>query len=103
MTSTIVTPQRVWTCSRCKASDVTREARPHTRFHACPAMHGLTMPMVEEGTTVQVTIVEREDYIGDETVTTVGGRPIMSIVTERTDGSNDVAVFAAAAHANVKE
>jgi hypothetical protein len=57
--------------------------------------------MVEAGDRVKVTVNEREDYIGDETVTSVGGRPIMSVVTERQDGSNDVVVFAPAAHGKV--
>jgi hypothetical protein len=59
--------------------------------------------MVEAGTRVQVTINEREDYVGDETVTSVGGRPIMSIVTTRADGSNDVAVYAPTASARRTE
>ncbi len=95
--TTLLMAEQLWECPRCKATDVTREAKPHTRFHACPALSGLTMPMVEASARVKVTIVEREDYIGDETVTTVGGRPIMSVVTQREDGSNDVVVYAPAA------
>lgn len=92
---------RLWVCDRCKLQDVTHEARPHTRFHSCPALGGLTMPMTEAGDRVKVTVKEREDYIGDEIVTSVAGRPIMSVVTERGDGSNDVVVFAPAAHGKV--
>ncbi len=86
----------LWECPRCKVTDVTRGPKLN-RFHSCPALSGLTMPMVEANTRVKVTIVEREDYVGDETVTTVGGRPIMSVVTQREDGSNDVVVYAPAA------
>jgi hypothetical protein len=42
-----------------------------------------------------VKAVEREDYVGDEIVTTDGDNtPIMAVETTRDDGSNDVAVFA---------
>jgi hypothetical protein len=41
-----------------------------------------------------VKAVEREDYVGDEIVTTDGDNtPIMAVETIRDDG-NDVAVFA---------
>ena len=89
----------LWVCPNCKAQDVTHEARPHTRFHACAALHGLAAPMVKAGDRVKISIREREDYVGNEIVTTVAGRPIMSVVTERSDGSNDVVVYAPAATA----
>jgi hypothetical protein len=99
----LLTAQRLWVCPNCPAQDVTTEARPHTRYHACPGLHGLTAPMVEAGSRVRVTAVEREDYVGDETVTSVGGRPIMAVKTERQDGSNDVMVFAPLASGKVSE
>jgi hypothetical protein len=38
---------------------------------------------------------EREDYVGREQVQTdANGRPVMSITTERPDGSNDAVVLA---------
>lgn len=50
--------------------------------------------MTPAGERVNVTVVEREDYIGDEQVTRDGnGRPIMAVNVERADG-NDVSVFA---------
>ena len=58
----------------------------------------MDMVMVPEGTKAKVYTREREDYIGKETVfTDPAGRPVMSIVVERPDGSNDAAVFAPAA------
>jgi len=99
--TTILQAERLWVCPNCKVQDVTREARPHTRFHACAGLRGLTAPLVEAGDRVKVTVREREDYIGDEIVTSVEGRPIMSVLTEREDGSNDVVVFAPAAHGKV--
>ena len=97
MTVTI-TPTRRWVCPNCPAESVTTEDRPHTRFHECPGLLGLTAPMVEAGVKVRVTAKEREDYIGTEKA----GR-VMSVVTERADGSNDVAVFAPTATLKAEE
>jgi hypothetical protein len=101
--TTLLMAEQLWECPRCKLTDVTHGAKPLNRFHNCPAMSGLTAPMVEATSRVKVTIVEREDYVGNETVTTVGGRPIMSVVTERPDGSNDVVVYAPTATAKAEE
>lgn len=52
-------------------------------------------PMVPAGQSCRVRAVEREDYEGGEDVQRDGrGRPIMSVITERPDGSTDVAVMA---------
>lgn len=83
-----------WYCPNCHLTDVTTEARPHTRFHSCPGLHGLTAPMLPSGTKAKVTAHEREDYIGNEIVQTDNrGRPVMSVVTTRDDGT-DAIVFA---------
>jgi len=87
---------RYWECPNCKQTAVTREARPHSQFHHCPGLGGLYAPMVPAGTRAKVTAVEREDYIGAEHV----GRT-MAVKTERSDGSNDLAVFAPTAVARV--
>lgn len=90
----ILTPEQRWECPNCTATDLTHEIQPHTRYHACRGLKGLTAPMVPEGTRCKVEAVEREDYIGAEEVTYDGeGRPIMRVETTRDDG-NDVAVFA---------
>lgn len=94
----LAAPERRWECPNCPAEDVTREAQPHSRFHNCPGLAGLSAPMVPAGTKAKVEAVEREDYIGAEDVQYDGnGRPIMSVVTTRDDG-NDVAVYAPTAH-----
>lgn len=50
--------------------------------------------MVEVGVRAKVEAVVREDYVGSEKVTLDdSGRPIMSVVTTRDDGS-DCAVLA---------
>jgi hypothetical protein len=92
-----------WHCVACGKTDETREPKPHTRFHPCPKMHGLTTPMLPKGTSAKVEIREREDYVGTERVTTDDrGRAVQSIVTTR-DNGQDVAVFAPSATAFVEE
>lgn len=83
-----------WECPNCDLTDVTRTAQPHTRFHACRGLRGLTAPMVPAGTRCKVEAVERGDYVRREHVQTDGeGRPVMSIQTTRDDGI-DTAVLA---------
>lgn len=90
----LIEGQTLWVCPNCDVQSVTTEARPHTRFHTCLGLRGLTAPLVKVGTRVKVTAVEREDYVGGESVQTdAGGRPVMAVVTERDDGM-DTAVFA---------
>lgn len=97
----LAVPERPWSCPNCTFTDVTREAQPHSRFHACAGLAGLTAPMVPAGSSCKVEAVEREDYVGAEDVQYDGnGRPIMAVVTTRDDG-NDVAVYAPTAHARL--
>jgi hypothetical protein len=90
----ILKPIRRWYCPNCKLTSITHEALPHSRFHPCAGLNGLLAPMLQEGMRAQVRAVEREDYIGDSNA----GR-VMSVVTERPDGSNDTAIFAPTAQA----
>lgn len=95
----LTVPESRWECPNCDTTDVTRQPGPHSRFHACRGLRGLTAPMVPAGTKAKVTAYEREDYIGGDMVQTDGeGRPIMSIVTERDEGQ-DVTVLAPCATA----
>lgn len=83
-----------WYCPNCEFKDVTHESRPHTRYHACRGLRGISAPMIQEGVKAKVEVREREDYVGNEDVQRDGeGRPIMSIVTTRDDGQ-DTAVLA---------
>lgn len=83
-----------WYCPACGQTDQTREAKPHTRFHVCPKMHGMTTPFVQKGIAAKLEARERDDYVGAEIVQTDDrGRPIMSIVTTRDNGT-DTVVFA---------
>lgn len=94
--------ERRWECPNCDHTDVTYEARPHTRFHNCPGLAGLSAPMVPAGTRCKVEAVERGDYVRGELVQTDGnGRPVMSVVTTRDDGT-DAAVYAPTAQLNLR-
>jgi hypothetical protein len=84
-----------WYCPNCKATGVTNERRPHQRFHPCAGLRGILAPLVEASARVQVTAVEREDYVGSERAQTdENGRPVMAVKTEYADGHSDVAVLA---------
>jgi len=91
-----------WVCPNCDHTDVTHESGPHTRFHPCRGLAGLSAPMVRDGVRCKVEAVERGDYVRGELVQTDGnGRPVMSVVTTRDDG-NDVAVYAPTAQLNLR-
>jgi len=62
-------------------------------YHNCPGKGMLTIPMIQEGAKVKVTVNEREDYISGEHVQMADGRPIMSVTVEREDGI-DCSVYA---------
>ena len=90
----VLQPEQHWECPNCELKQVTHESSPHTRFHACRGLKGLTAPMVPEGTSCKVEAVEREDYVGGATVTVdAEGVPTMGVETTREDG-NDVIAFA---------
>lgn len=100
MTGTMLPPPiRRWECPNCDATDATRDVKPHTRFHRCAGLAGLTTPMVPAGTRAKVERVERGDWVGAEQVPTdADGRPVMAVVTTRDDGQ-DCTVYAATATA----
>jgi len=97
-------PEQRWECPNCTTTHVTRGAKPtETPFHPCRGLVGLNAPLVPAGSRAAVTAIEREDYVGGEMVQTDGeGRPVMAIHTERWDGSNDLAVLAPCATADLK-
>ena len=99
-----LTPITDWYCPQCGKTDQTNEARPHSRFHICPKLRYLSTPLVRAGTKARVVLHEREDYVNGESVQLdpERGRPVMSLVTERADGSNDVRVFAPTASSTAK-
>jgi hypothetical protein len=69
-------------------------------MHRCVSTKGLLTPLIREGTTAKIEVVERQDYVGkDKAQTDADGRPIMSVVTTRDEGQ-DCVVFPAAATAS---
>jgi len=97
MKGIMLQPEQRWECPNCTLQEVTHEAKPHTRFHSCRGLKGLSAPMVPAGTKAKVEAVEREDYIGNEAVQLDGeGRPVMSVITTRNEGQ-DCAVYAPSA------
>lgn len=95
----ILEPVTRWECPNCNLRQVTREVAPHTRFHTCPGLGGMSAPMVREGERVKVVARMRDDYVAGELVQTDDeGRPVMAVVTTREDGE-DCAVFAPVATA----
>lgn len=106
----ILDATRIWECPACGFRDRTVEAQPHTRFHACRALGGMSAPMVDvtdkalNPQAQRYVLVEREDYVGAEAVQTDAyGRPWMSLVTEHADGSTDCTVYAPTATGTHKE
>ena len=105
----ILQPEFHWECPACGRQYVTHEMRPHTPLHPCGKHAGLATPYAPvqgkaEGLkkhSVRIVINEREDWIGAEDVQYHQGRPIMNMVTERADGSNDIRVYAPTAHGYV--
>jgi hypothetical protein len=91
-------PDQDWECPNCPATD--RTTGQTNRWHQCAGLAGILAPLVPAGSGARVFAVEREDYVGDEIVQVDGnGRPVMAVVTERPDGSNDVVVNAPTARA----
>lgn len=100
MTVPVLVPEHRWECPNCDLTEVTREARPHSRMHACRGLRGLTAPMVPAGTRAKVEAVERGDYVGRDLVQTdADGRPVMAVLTTRDDGQ-DCSVLAPTARAD---
>lgn len=104
MTAAVLDVWQDWECPNCHATERTRPLPPNaSRMHTCPKLHGLTAPLVRAGTDCKVVAVERGDYLRDEEQRRGDdGKPYMAVVTERADGSNDAAAFAAVATFGVR-
>ena len=83
----------IWYCPRCDAAAQTVDTK--VPWHNCPGLAGLSIALVQQGVDAKVEAVERQDYVAGEDVRyDDNGRPAMAVVTTRSDGSNDVAVYA---------
>jgi hypothetical protein len=89
-----------WECPNCDQTAVTRDPRPHSRFHECPGIGLLSVPMVPAGTRCKVVAHDRDDYVGRDLVQTIPetGRPVMAVTVTRDDGE-DRSVYAPCATA----
>ena len=102
MDTPIVRQVTRWYCPACRATDVTTEQGFHVRYHTCPKMGMLSVPMVQEGVRAKVERNEREDYIGGEVVRLdANRRPTMNVTITRDEGT-DVAVYAPTAVLNMR-
>lgn len=92
-------------CPNCHLAERVRPLPPNSqRFHQCPALHGLTAPMILKGTDCKVVAREREDYLrGERQETGDDGKPYMAVETIHADGHNDVAVFPGVAVTGVRQ
>jgi len=87
---------RDWYCPECGKTDQTKDDGTGTRYHTCPKMRMLSVPMVLAGVKARLVLKEPEGYVSGKIQQRdpERGRPIMSLITERADGSNDTIVYA---------
>lgn len=99
MTAAILNPPEFrWSCPNCDKELVTH--RPEMPIHRCKGLGGLSAPFVTAGTKAKTEAVERGDWInGDLVQTDAWGRPVMSVVTTRDEGT-DCVVLAPTASAS---
>lgn len=103
MTVPILSATYVWTCPNGCGQEYRTDRVLPNRFHTCPKLRFMQAPLVPEGTRARVFLREREDYVGRELVQLdpEKRRPVMSIITERADGSNDTIVLAPTARGSL--
>lgn len=104
MTAVLLTPVTEWECPNCDFTDVTFNPAPHSRFHSCRGLYGLSVAMVPAGTKCKIVAIERGDYIGGEDVQYAPetGRPVALAVTVRDEGQ-DCMVYAPCARGSFRE
>ena len=108
MVAVLLAPAAEHTCQFCsyrEEAPPVRVAPGETaqRFHPCPAMGGLKVPLKPAGVRCEVRPLDRGDYIGAEWVQRGrDGQTPMGFTTERDDG-NDCAVLVPCAVLNIRE
>lgn len=103
MTVAVLSAVQHWVCANGCGQTFDSPTPVTNRFHTCPRLRYLQAPLVLEGTKARVFLREREDYVGGELVQLdpEKRRPVMSIITERADGSNDTIVLAPTARGSL--
>ena len=83
---------RHWHCPQCKKTDVTNDDGTGSRFHVCPKMRFLSVPMVLAGVSAKLVLNERQDYVGKEHVQLdpERRRPMMNLQTVRDTGIDTI-------------
>lgn len=96
-------PYEDWHCPNCPLTERTAPLPPgSSRYHSCPGLHGLTAPLVREGTRCSVVAEERQDYLnGDVQATGDDGRAYMAVRTVY-DDHDDLLVNAGLARAEMR-
>lgn len=68
--------------------------------HPCPKFNGFSVPLVEvfgdalKKLSTRHVVKHRDDYVGaEEAQIGPDGKPIMALITERADGSNDTRIY----------
>lgn len=85
---------REWRCPGCSFVLTVDKPASVTPYHPCPMAGGLKVPMVAAGVRAKLTVVERGDWVGGDTVTLDdSGRAVQAVLTERDDGM-DCTVYA---------
>lgn len=81
-----------WWCPQCDSAARTYDSR--LPMHPCRGLGGLMTPLIPATSKGESRKVEREDYVGSESVQLdTDGRPVMSVVTTRDDGE-DCTIYA---------
>lgn len=81
-----------WYCPHCESWAKTVDSK--IPMHKCNGLRGWLTPLIPKDTKGESRLIEREDYMGKETVQTDSEqRPVMAVVTERDQGQ-DCTIFA---------
>lgn len=81
-----------WWCPQCDSAARTYDSR--LPMHPCHGLGGLMTPLIPVTSKGESRKVEREDYVGRQSVQLdTDNRPVMSVVTTRDDGE-DCTIYA---------
>lgn len=84
-------PTVYWSCPSCRLIEQAEGTLDSSRLHPCPALSGMSVPMVPSATLkrpdARHVVRERQDYLGDHS------NPIMGVETQHADGHTDVVVY----------
>jgi hypothetical protein len=76
--------RKYWHCKGCQAEAVTFD--DSTPMHYCNGMRRLLIPLIGVDLPAKITVVGREDYIGNEIQRSNNGKPVQCVLVESEDG-----------------